>query len=47
LQIKEFQIMGLSINDSVYSCVFFFSYRITFLSSSLWSFSSNSFLLEL
>merc|ERR1739847_81540 len=24
LQIKEFQIMGLSIIDSVYSCVFFF-----------------------
>merc|ERR1712066_503872 len=24
LQIKEFQIMGFSINDSVYSCVFFF-----------------------
>merc|ERR1712187_976862 len=24
LQIKEFQIMGLSINDSVYSCLFFF-----------------------
>merc|ERR1712227_294226 len=24
LQIKEFQFMGLSINDSVYSCVFFF-----------------------
>merc|ERR1711972_1318250 len=24
LQIKEFLIMGLSINDSVYSCVFFF-----------------------
>merc|ERR1712066_1046536 len=24
LRIKEFQIMGLSINDSVYSCVFFF-----------------------
>ena len=24
LQIKEFSIMGLSINDSVYSCVFFF-----------------------
>merc|ERR1712017_9876 len=24
LQIKEFQIMGLFINDSVYSCVFFF-----------------------
>merc|ERR1739840_4816 len=24
LQIKEFQIMGLLINDSVYSCVFFF-----------------------
>merc|ERR1711972_234622 len=34
LQIKEFRIMGLSINDSVYSSVFFFSYRITFLSSS-------------
>ena len=24
LQIKEFRIMGLSINDSVYNCVFFF-----------------------
>merc|ERR1712157_684772 len=24
LQIKEFRIMGLSISDSVYSCVFFF-----------------------
>merc|ERR1711896_115812 len=24
LQIKEFRIMGLLINDSVYSCVFFF-----------------------
>jgi len=24
LQIKEFRILGLSINDSVYSCVFFF-----------------------
>merc|ERR1711953_1454378 len=24
LQIKEFRIMGLSINDSVYSCAFFF-----------------------
>merc|ERR1712186_12895 len=24
LQIKEFRIMGLSINDSVYSCIFFF-----------------------
>merc|ERR1712211_144786 len=24
LQIKEFWIMGLSINDSVYSCLFFF-----------------------
>merc|ERR1712217_788482 len=32
LQIKEFRIMGLSINDSLYSSVFF-SYRITFLSS--------------
>merc|ERR1712037_839361 len=47
LQIKEFSIMGLSINDSVYSSVFFFSYRITFLSSSRWSFSSKSFLLGL
>merc|ERR1712157_74760 len=43
LQIKEFRIMGLSINDSVYSSLFFFSYRITFLSSSLWSFSLLSF----
>merc|ERR1712060_509577 len=43
LQIKEFLIMGLSINDSVYSSLFFFSYRITFLSSSRWSFSSKSF----
>merc|ERR1711918_301102 len=24
LQIEEFRIMGLSINDSVYSCLFFF-----------------------
>merc|ERR1711878_114896 len=47
LQIKEFQIMGLSINDSVYSSLFFFSYRITFLSSSRWSFSSKSFFLGL
>merc|ERR1711985_35727 len=45
LQIKEFRIMGLSINDSVYSSVFFFSYRITFLSSCRWSFSSKSFFL--
>merc|ERR1712008_284508 len=43
LQIKEFRIMSLSINDSVYSSLFFFSYRITFLSSSLWSFSLLSF----
>merc|ERR1711982_208841 len=42
LQIKEFRIMGLSINDSVYSSLFF-SYRITFPSSSLWSSSSMSF----
>merc|ERR1711979_187712 len=47
LQIKEFRIMGLSINDSVYSCLFFFSYRITFLSSSPWCCSSRSFLLGL
>merc|ERR1711870_206692 len=44
LQIKEFRIMGLSINDSVYSSLFFFSYRITFLPSSSWSFSLLSFL---
>merc|ERR1712203_231625 len=30
LQIKEFRIMGLSINNSLYSCLFF-SYRISFL----------------
>merc|ERR1711975_38908 len=36
LQIKEFRIMGLSI------CLLF-SYRITFLSSCRWSFSSKSF----
>merc|ERR1712216_129555 len=47
LQIKEFRIMGLSINDSVYSSVFFFSYRITFLLSCGWSFSSKSFFLGL
>merc|ERR1712083_250932 len=47
LQIKEFRVMGLSINDSVSSCLFFFSYRITFLSSSPWSSSSKSFFLEL
>merc|ERR1712125_264442 len=39
LQIKEFRIMGLSINDSVYSSAFFFSYRITFFSSCCWSIS--------
>merc|ERR1712241_1061757 len=47
LQIKEFRIMSLSINDSVYSSLFFFSYRITFLSSFLWSFSFLSFFLGL
>merc|ERR1712007_278446 len=45
LQIKEFRIMGLSINDSVYSSLFFFSYMITFLSSSCWTFSLLSFFL--
>merc|ERR1711870_36686 len=30
LQIKEFQIMGLSINDSFYSCLFFFVTGIHF-----------------
>merc|ERR1711976_644154 len=42
LQIKEFRIMGLSINDSVYLSLLF-SYRITFLSSSPWCCSSRSF----
>merc|ERR1712179_619311 len=46
LQIKEFRIMTLSINDSVYSS-FLFSYRITFHSSSGWCFSLLSFLLGL
>ena len=31
LQIKEFRIMGLSINDSVYSCLFFFLTGLHFL----------------
>ena len=31
LQIKEFRIMGLSINDSVYGCVFFFLTGLHFL----------------
>merc|ERR1711870_27810 len=44
LQVKEFRIMGLSINDSVYSSLFFFLTRITFLPSSSWSFSLLSFL---
>merc|ERR1711924_139401 len=30
LQIKEFRVMGLSINDSVYSCVFFFLTGLNF-----------------
>merc|ERR1740122_275435 len=34
------------INDSFYSCVFFFSYRISFLSSCPWSSSYKSILLE-
>merc|ERR1712084_13900 len=51
LQIKEFQIMGLSINDSVYSCVFFFLTGLHFfhllvslllLSLLLWSCGLNS-----
>merc|ERR1712217_234166 len=40
LQIKEFRIMGLSFS-------LLFSYRITFLSSSCWTFSLLSFLLGL
>ena len=55
LQIKEFRIMGLSINDSVYSCLFFFLTGLHFfhllvslllLSLLLWScgFSFISFL---
>ena len=51
LQIKEFRIMGLSINDSVYSCVFFFLTGLHFfhllvslllLSLLLWSCGLNS-----
>ena len=53
LQIKEFRIMGLSINDSVYSCLFFFLTGLHFfhlllglllLSLLFWScsFSSNN-----
>merc|ERR1712190_172160 len=37
LQLKEFLILALSINDSVYGSLFFFSYRITFLSCGGWS----------
>merc|ERR1712127_592303 len=37
LQIKEFQIMGLSINDSVYSCVFFFLTGLHFFHLLFWS----------
>merc|ERR1712137_227155 len=53
LQIKEFRIMGLSINDSVYSCVFFFLTGLHFfhlvvglflLSLLFWSCSLSSFL---
>jgi hypothetical protein len=47
LQIREFRIMGLNINDSVYSSVFFFPYRFTFLPSGCWSVSSNSIFLGL
>ena len=53
LQIKEFRIMGLSINDSVYSCVFFFLTGLHFfhlllglllLSLLFWSCSFSSFI---
>jgi heme/copper-type cytochrome/quinol oxidase subunit 3 len=55
LQLKEFLILGLSINDSVYSCLFFFLTGLHFfhllvslllLSLLLWScgFSFISFL---
>ena len=47
LQIKEFRILALSINDSLYSSLVLFSYRITFLSSIYWSYSSNLFLVFL
>ena len=52
LQIKEFRIMGLSINDSVYSCVFFFLTALHFfhlvvglllLSLLFWCCSLNSY----
>merc|ERR1712020_5192 len=46
LQVKEFQIMGLSINDSVCSSCFFFITGLHFFSSSRWSLSCRSFLLE-
>merc|ERR1712117_788294 len=56
LQIKEFRIMGLSINDSVYSSVFFFLTGLHFfhlllglllLSPSFWSCSFSSKILKL
>merc|ERR1712136_327501 len=37
LQIKEFRIMGLSINDSVYSSVFFFLTGLHFFHLFFWS----------
>merc|ERR1712037_738816 len=46
LQIKEFRIMGLSINDSLYSCLFFFLTGLHFfhllLSLFFWSCSFPS-----
>merc|ERR1712078_476541 len=44
LQIKEFRIMGLSINDSIYSCVFFFLTGLHFFHLVV-GFSSKSFFL--
>merc|ERR1712072_1186422 len=46
LQLKEFLILALSINDSVYGSLFFFSYRITFLSCCGWSNSYKSYPME-
>merc|ERR1712146_832933 len=45
LQIREFRIMGLNINDSVYSSCFFFSNWVALFSLITWSLSSITFLL--
>jgi heme/copper-type cytochrome/quinol oxidase subunit 3 len=54
LQIKEFRIMGLSINDSVYSCLFFiltglhfFTFWFSFSKPLCLSFKSGSLMWDL